>query len=158
MATSSWSFVLLTAANIFHCTSSIFCCITFPASTARVSPSRAWRRNDPPLVISAPGYPLRSLPLQAEETQYQATLLSQRVQGGDFRGEGSATGPNGETSTETAGKTNKDEVSVDGIGHTSVVISVKLDLATWMTVCSLSYNQTANKLQDFSGQPGNLLL
>jgi hypothetical protein len=39
------------------------------------------------------------------------------VHGGDFR-EGSATGPNGETSTETAGKTNKDEVSVDGIGHT----------------------------------------
>jgi hypothetical protein len=44
------------------------------------------------------------------------------------RGEGSATGPNGETSTEAAGKTYKDEVSVDGTGHTSVGISVKLDL------------------------------
>jgi hypothetical protein len=33
-----------------------------------------------------------------------------------------------ETSTEAAGKTYKDEVSVDGTGHTSVVISVKLDL------------------------------
>jgi hypothetical protein len=48
------------------------------------------------------------------------------VHGGDFRGEGRATGPNGETSTEAAGKTYKDEVSVDGTGHTSVVISVKL--------------------------------
>jgi hypothetical protein len=53
------------------------------------------------------------------------TALS-TVHGGDFRGEGSATGPNGETSTEAAGKTYKDEVSVDGTGHTSVVISVKL--------------------------------
>jgi hypothetical protein len=45
------------------------------------------------------------------------TVLS-TVHGGDFRGEGSATGPNGETSTEAAGKTSKDEVSVDGTGHT----------------------------------------
>jgi hypothetical protein len=56
------------------------------------------------------------------------------VQGGDFRGEGSATGPNGETSTEAAGKTYKDEVSVDGTGHTSVVISVKLDLGRRIAV------------------------
>jgi hypothetical protein len=38
--------------------------------------------------------------------------------GGDFRGEGRAAGSNGETSTEAAGKTYKDEVSVDGTGHT----------------------------------------
>ena len=114
-----WSFVLLTADNIFRWTYSIFCCIAFSASTAP-GPGNCpiWRRGDSPLVISAPRYPLRSLPLQAEETQYQATLLSQRVQGGDFRGEGSATGSNGETSTEAAGKTSKDEVSVDGTGHT----------------------------------------
>jgi hypothetical protein len=40
------------------------------------------------------------------------------VYGGDFRGEGRAAGSNGETSTEAAGKTYKDEVSVDGTGHT----------------------------------------
>jgi hypothetical protein len=40
------------------------------------------------------------------------------VYGGDFRGEGRAAGSNGETSTEAAGKTYTDEVSVDGTGHT----------------------------------------
>ena len=37
-----------------------------------------WRQSDHLLVISAPGYPLRSLPLQADETQYLVTLLSQQ--------------------------------------------------------------------------------
>ena len=169
---SSWSLVWLTAANIFNCTSSIFCCIAFPASMAWVSPSRAWKLSDLETERSSSGNICSRIsstisPSPGGWNTISGNTALSTVSGGDFRGEGRAAGSNGETSTEAAGKTYTDGVSVDGTGHTWVVISVKLDLCgsptaaespTWIAVCSLSCNQTANNWQDLYGQPDSLLL